>query len=121
MGNVLDKILSGSSERSLDEYIAVDFNDEGIDASKEGVAGVQLHCADVRTNQDLLDVKDALYAGDIVIATVSNPEDGLTEERIESKLEVVAQDVQGDIARKDGSELLITPAGVSISRSRIGR
>lgn len=121
MGSLLDRVLSGTHERSLDDYLAVDFGDEGIDASTETVAGVQIHVATIQTNQDLLDAKDALYAGDIVIANVSSPADTLTADRIEEKLSVVATDVHGDIVRKDGNELIITPAGVSVSRERIGR
>jgi hypothetical protein len=112
--------MGGSSARSLDDYIAVDFNDEGIDASSEEVAGVQLHVARISNNQDLLDVKDALYAGDIAVASIS-PDSGLTEERIENKLAAVAKDVQGDIVRKDHGELVIVPAGINIPRERIGR
>lgn len=119
MGNLLDKVIGGSSTHSLDDYIPIDFNDEGIDASSEAVDGPQLQVASIADNQDLLDVKDALYAGDIIIAGI-NPGSGLTEERIEEKLATVAQDVQGDIARKDHGELIITPAGVHIPRERIG-
>lgn len=121
MGSLLDRVLSGSSKRSLDDYHEVDFGDEGIDASNQQAADLQIHVAVVRTNQDLLDVKDALYAGDIVVADVGNPEGSLTPERVQEKLAQVAEDVSGDIAAKGGEELIITPAGVSVSRERIGR
>jgi len=112
--------MNGKSERELSDYMNLDFGDEGIDASVDSVSDVQIHVANIQTNQDLLDVKDALYAGDIVIANVESPSESLTTERAVQRLEVVSQDVEGDIARKSGGEVIISPSDVGISRSQIG-
>jgi SepF-like predicted cell division protein (DUF552 family) len=42
-------------------------------------------------------------------------------EHITDELKQVAREVGGDIVQKDDDQLIITPAGVSISRERLGR
>jgi hypothetical protein len=42
-------------------------------------------------------------------------------EHITDELKQVAREVGGDIVQKDDDQLLITPAGVRISRERLGR
>jgi SepF-like predicted cell division protein (DUF552 family) len=42
-------------------------------------------------------------------------------EHITDELKQVAREVGGDIVQKDDDQLLIAPAGVTISRQRLGR
>ena len=42
-------------------------------------------------------------------------------EQISDELKRVVNEVGGDIVQKDDDQLLITPAGVAISRERLGQ
>jgi hypothetical protein len=120
MVKLFDKMLGSPNTASLDDYVPVDFNGEDYVPEMDGVGGLGVHFANVQTNQDLLDVTDAVYAGDIVIANL-DPVSGLTTERVEEKLSKVAGDVSGDVCRTPHGDLIIAPAGVNVSRKRIGQ
>lgn len=120
MVKLFDKMLGSPNTASLEDYVPVDFHGEDYEPDMDGVGGVSVHFASVQTNQDLLDVTDAVYAGDLVIANL-DPVAGLTMDRVEEKLSKVAGDVSGDVCRTPRGDLIIAPGGVNISRKRIGQ
>ncbi len=78
--------------------------------------------AEVGGQADAIDIKDAVYDGDIVIADITRlrTEDS-TVEHIIDELRQVAREVDGDIVRKGDDQMIITPTGVRVSREKIGQ
>ena len=113
----MEKILGGDS-RGTGEYVELDVDDV---AAPEGAA-MQVHVAEIDDQEDVIDIKDAVYDGDLVVADITRlrTEDA-TVERITDELRQVAEEVGGDIVQKGDDQLIVTPAGVSISRRKLGR
>ncbi|MCU4719209.1 cell division protein SepF [Halapricum hydrolyticum] len=117
---LMSKILgeSGSSRRT-DDYVELSAEDFETDAAE---ADTTVRIARIGDQQDVIDIKDAVYDGDIVIADITrHTTQDQTMEHITDELKQVASEVGGDIVQKDDDQLIITPSGVAISRERLGR
>ncbi len=119
----MDKLLGEQGGRSraqpVEEYVEVGVDDIDPAASEEAM---QVRIADINDQQDLIEIKDAVYDGDIVIADIVRlrTSDRATEHIID-ELRQVASEVDGDIVQKGDDQILITPTGVRISREKLGR
>jgi len=116
---LMSKILgeSGSSRETGDyvELHADDFDATSIEAER------QVRIARISGSSDVIDIKDAVYDGDIVVADITrHSTQDRTMEHISDELKQVATEVGGDIVQKDDDQLIITPAGVTVSRERLG-
>jgi SepF-like predicted cell division protein (DUF552 family) len=114
----MNKLLgeSGGSRRT-DDYVELD----GVSAPQPE-ADTQVHIARINEKQDVIDIKDTVYAGDIVIADITrHTTQDRTMEQITDELQQVARGVGGDIVQKDEDQIIITPRGVKISREKLGR
>jgi len=120
MGQLIDKVLGRGESRSVEEYQSFDYTNEAMSTETSDGVNCTIYVATIRTNQDLLRAKDVLYSGDAVIASIGNPEGGLSVGNISEELAEAADEVGGDIARKDRDEFIITPPGVTVSRDTIG-
>ena len=117
---LMSKILGDSGgTRATGDYVEL----EAGDLQAEDVeAEMQVRIANIGDKTDVIDIKDAVYDGDIVIADITrHTTQDRTMEHITDELKQVAREVGGDIVQKDDDQLIITPAGVSISRERLGR
>ncbi|OAQ52391.1 hypothetical protein HTG_12265 [Natrinema mahii] len=116
---LMSKILGGNQSRTVEDYAELDLGD--VDAGS-AEATMQVHIAEVGSQADAIDIKDAVYDGDIVIADITRlrTEDS-TAEHIIDELRQVAQEVDGDIVRKGDDQMIITPTGVRISRKKLGQ
>jgi SepF-like predicted cell division protein (DUF552 family) len=116
---LMSKILGGSgTSRQTGDYVELDAGD--LDAAATD-AQMQIRIAKIGDKQDVIDIKDAVYEGDIVIADITrHTTTDRTMEHISDELKQVANEVGGDIVQKDEDQLIITPTGVSISRERLG-
>ena len=114
----MNKLLGESgSTRRTDDYVELD----GVQAP-EAQADTQMHIAKISEKQDVIDIKDAVYAGDIVVADITrHTTQDRTMEQITDELQQVARGVGGDIVQKDEDQIIITPRGVKISREKLGR
>lgn len=114
----MNKLLGESgSTRRKDDYVELDSV-----AVPETEADTQVHIARINEKQDVIDIKDAVYAGDIVIADITrHTTQDRTMEQITDELKQVARGVGGDIVQKDDDQIIITPRSVSISREKLGR
>jgi SepF-like predicted cell division protein (DUF552 family) len=114
---LMRKIITGSAPRSADEYVELDLDD--IDMAAPGAA-LNVRIASISEQKDVIDIKDAVYDGDMVIADVTrhNTSDR-TMERIVDSLRQVAEEVNGDIVQKGDDQLIITPTGVGVSRQKL--
>jgi len=108
-----------AGSRRTDDYVeltAGDLETDGVEATQ------QVRIANIGDKQDVIDIKDCVYDGDIVVADITrHTTQDRTMEHISDELKQVAREVGGDIVQKDDDQLIITPAGVSISRERLGR
>jgi SepF-like predicted cell division protein (DUF552 family) len=113
----MEKILGGKS-RTAGEYAELDIDDV---QSPEGAA-MQVHVAEIDDQEDVIDIKDAVYDGDLVIADITRlrTEDA-TVERITDELRQVTNEIGGDIVQKGDDQIIVTPSGVSVSRRKLGR
>ncbi|MUV86893.1 DUF552 domain-containing protein [Natronomonas sp. CBA1123] len=115
---IMSKILGGNSH-SAEDYVELDIDDFDADA---GDATVKVHFAEISDKNDVIDIKDAVYDGDIVIADIiRHTTTDRTMEHISDELKQVAHEVGGDIVQKEDDQIVITPGGVGISRAKLGR
>jgi SepF-like predicted cell division protein (DUF552 family) len=116
---LMSKILGESgSSRVTDDYVELSADD--LDDSVE--ADRQVRIARIGEKQDVVEIKDAVYDGDIVVADITrHSTQDRTMEHITDELKRVVNEVGGDIVQKDDDQLIITPAGVGISRERLGQ
>lgn len=113
---LMSKLL-GSSSNSAEDYVELDVDDFEADGA---VASVEIRFADISDKNDVIDIKDAVYDGDIVIADIiRHTTSDRTMEHIVDELKQVANEVGGDIVQKEDDQLIITPGGVGISRSKL--
>jgi len=115
---LMSKIL-GESSRNTGDYIELSAGDL---ATEDVEAKMQIKIAKIGDKTDVIDIKDEVYDGNIVIADITrHSTQDRTMEHITDELKQVAKEVHGDIVQKDDDQLIIAPTGVSISRERIGR
>ncbi|MFP8952100.1 cell division protein SepF [Natrialbaceae archaeon A-arb3/5] len=116
---LMSRIIGGDQSRAAEDYVELDLDDVSTDSA---VASMQVHIAEVDSQADAIDIKEAVYDGDIVIADITRlrTEDS-TVEHIMDELRQVAQEVDGDIVRKGDDQMIITPTGVRVSREKLGQ
>jgi SepF-like predicted cell division protein (DUF552 family) len=119
MSNLIARIMpsGGSDNRSVDDYHELDIEQPGSEVKGPGP---HVQVATIKNNQHVLDVRDAVYDGNIVIATIKCSRSNITEERVTEMLAHAANDVGGDIVQKGANEFLLTPSGSKVARERIG-
>jgi len=116
---LMSKILGeGGSSRQTEDYVELHADDFDLGSEAER----QVRIARIGNKQDVIEIKDAVYDGDIVVADITrHSTQDRTMEQISDELKRVVNEVGGDIVQKDDDQLLITPAGVAISRERLGQ
>ena len=117
---LMSKILGDSGgTRQKEDYVEIEAGDlEGTGVS----ADTQVRIAKIADKQDVIDIKDAVYDGDVVIADITrHTTQDRTMEHITDELKQVADEVGGDIAQKGDDQLIITPHGVAINRDPLGQ
>ncbi|WP_254839675.1 cell division protein SepF [Natronomonas marina] len=114
---LMSKLLGGDSH-SAEDYVELHTDDFDAGAAE---AAMQIRFASISEQTDVIDIKDAVYDGDIVVADITrHSTTDRTMEHISDELRQVAEEVGGDIVQKDDDQIIITPGGVGISRSKIG-
>ena len=110
--------LFGDDSHSAEDYVELDANDLETAPTE---ASMQIRFASISQQTDVIDIKDAVYDGDIVVADITrHSTTDRTMEHISDELRQVAEEVGGDIVQKDDDQIIICPSGVAISRSKIG-
>ena len=117
---LMSKILGESGgSRHKDDYAEIDSGH--VDATAAGVS-MEVRIAKIGDKQDVIDIKDAVYDGDVVIADITrHTTQDRTMEHITDELKQFANEVGGDIAQKGDDQLIITPHGVGINRDPLGQ
>ncbi|MCU4926630.1 cell division protein SepF [Halobacteria archaeon AArc-dxtr1] len=116
---LMSKILGAEQSRTTEDYVELDIADVDEEAVE---ATMQVHIAEVDGQQSTIEIKDAVYDGDIVLADITRLRtQDKTIEHIVDELRQVAREVDGDIVRKGDDQIIVTPTGVKIGREKLGR
>ncbi|MBP1908799.1 cell division protein SepF [Methanolobus bombayensis] len=121
MANIVNKLFGGSSKSSTteDEYTELDLTkyEEVID---DEPAETYIRVAELTNLNELTSLKKEIYDGNIVMIDISNIKvDKLILDRALKDLKEVVLDVHGDIAGIKEDQVLVTPTGIKIDRSKI--
>lgn len=126
--SLLDSLVGGSSNEQEQkqtrrtgsgDYESVSRLDEPASPSggNEEEVDTLIQCINVNQNTDIIQTKDELRNGNIVIADISQLSSGLSEERVLKDLRQAVEDINGDIAMQNTDEhVILTPAGIGVSR-----
>jgi hypothetical protein len=113
----MSKIVGSDGRHSTDQYLDLDV--EGIEPSR-GDAGMSVRIATIAERQDVIDIKDAVYDGDLVIADITrHTTSDNTMKRIVDELRQVAEEVDGDIAQKGDEQIIVAPTDVAVAREKL--
>lgn len=121
MANLMDKIFGSGAKpaTSVDEYTELDLSKyEKVMA--EEPAETYIRVAELTNLNELPSLKKEVYDGNILMIDISNIKaDKLLLDRALKDLKDVVEDVHGDIAGIKDDQVLVTPTGVRIDRSKI--
>jgi SepF-like predicted cell division protein (DUF552 family) len=121
MAKIMNKLFGGSSKTatSEDEYSELDLTkyEEVLD---DEPAVTYVRVAELTNLNELISLKKEIYDGNIVMIDISNIKaDKLMLDRALKDLKDVVIDVHGDIAGIKEDQVLVTPTGIKIDRSKI--
>lgn len=118
----LSRILGNSSddksEKRQNKYREVERLDSDVSTTETNEqVNYIIQTVEIRQNTDVLQAKDELRDGHIVIADFSDLSAGMDEDRVKDELSTAVNDVGGDIVLQNTDEhLILAPNGVKISR-----
>ncbi|TQQ79419.1 cell division protein SepF [Halonotius roseus] len=114
---IMSKILGSENGQSASEYVELDMND--VSGAAES-AGMSVRIAEISDKHDVIDIKDAIYDGDLVLADITrHSTSDRTIEHIIDELRQVTREVDGDIVQKGDDQLIVTPTGIGIDREKL--
>lgn len=121
MANIVNKLFGSSSKSSTteDEYTELDLTkyEEVMD---DEPAETYIRVAELTNLNELASLKKEIYDGNIVMIDISNIKvDKLLLDRALKDLKEVVMDVHGDIAGIKDDQVLVTPMGIKIDRSKL--
>ncbi len=121
MANIMNKLFGGSGKSATpeDEYTELDLTkyEQVID---DEPAETYIRVAELTNLNELTSLKKEVYEGNIVMIDISQIKvDKLLLDRALKDLKEVVLDVHGDIAGIKDDQVLVTPAGIKIDRSKI--
>lgn len=107
----------GEEERNVEDYMTLEVP-EDMDAAN---TALYVKIATVGDIKDCPMIKDQIYNGNIVVMDIAQRADKVMYERVLKDMKEVAKDVNGDIiGLGEQKYIIITPAGVKISRDKLG-
>jgi SepF-like predicted cell division protein (DUF552 family) len=119
MGLMSTLLGEGNSNRQTEDYVELSADQLTMEDAR---ANTHVHIARIGEQTDVIDIKDAVYDGDVVVADITRHTTNDQEmEHIIDQLRQVADEVNGDIVQKDDDQIIVTPTGVKVSRSRLGK
>ncbi|MFP4217311.1 MAG: cell division protein SepF [Salinarchaeum sp.] len=114
---LMNKILGDQGSGEMDDYADLEGT---VPESSDAEASMNVRIAEISEKQDAIAIKDAVYDGDLVVADITTLRtEGPTTDHIVDELRRVAEEVGGDIVKKGDDQLIVTPAGVKISREKL--
>jgi SepF-like predicted cell division protein (DUF552 family) len=118
--SIVEKLLGQGDRRKAKEYEELDLEQYEDDVARPEVRR-HIHIAEIRGQEGVMDIKDLVYDGDIVLADISHINSGKRLESMMEDFRKVTQEVGGDIVQKGDDQLIITPGSIAVSREKITR
>ncbi len=120
---MLQHVFDRQSRRRIDPEAYLDLTeDDSTQQSVDKQGKTRIRLADIETQRDLLEAKDALYDGDIVLVYTDRlGRSELTEELVIDELLSVTQEINGDIVKKVNGQIIAAPGTAWIDREKIGQ
>ena len=115
---IMRQLLPGN-QHQMDDYVEVDVQrSESVDEKEN--QGPSIHLAEVHGQSSVIDIKEKLYDGNIIIADI-RPLKRVSRghQHILDDLEQAAKQTGGDIIQYRDDHIVIAPRGMDISRSKI--
>lgn len=114
---MLKHVFAGQQDTGIDRYATLSAG-QPVD---QQTADRELRIAEIRTQQDLIAAKDALYDGNAVIVYLDAvARSGPSEAQIIDELRSVTTEIGGDIVRKSTEHVIATPRNMRVNREKIG-
>ncbi|MDI6639922.1 MAG: cell division protein SepF [Methanocellales archaeon] len=114
----LEKLI-GAKKPEVEEYAELDIG-QYEEILEEEPAEMYVRVAQLTTLNELPELKKEVYDGNIVMIDISLiKSDKSTSERAVRDLKQVAADVHGDIAGIGDNQIIVTPMGVRIDRTKV--
>jgi SepF-like predicted cell division protein (DUF552 family) len=116
----IKKLLRGSgTPRSEVEYVDLDLGNYEEVLETEP-AEMYVRIAELNNLNEIPDLKKEIYEGNILLIDISLiKRDKFNLDRAVKELKQVVEDVHGDIAGIGDEQIIVTPIGVRIDRSKI--
>lgn len=112
----VDKLFGQKNTKNTGEYIELDLEEhEGELENKE--VDKLLHIAEPSGQEGLMDIKDLIYDGDVVIVEISRWEKD--DERLIEELSKASNETGGDIVQLGRDKLVVVPNGMEINREKL--
>lgn len=112
---ILETML-GSDTGHENDYIELD---EGNLQSEPKDAAFNVRFADIREQQQVMAVKDAIYEGDIIVCDLSVGQVDNMAEKAAEQFRACVKETGGDLVFAGNDTLVIAPPSVNLSRDRI--
>jgi len=113
LGSILNTF---SPEQTARDYVEVDLNG-GSDQPVTTKQHIQF--AELSGQKSAIEIKDAVYEGDIVVADIARFKDDKPLNHIIEDIERVVHEVGGDMVQKGDHQLIITPRDTGIARHKL--
>ncbi|MBS1263277.1 MAG: hypothetical protein MAG715_00451 [Methanonatronarchaeales archaeon] len=113
--------IFGPKKRSslrLEDYVDLD-EEENSDGVGSGPADLYVKVAELGGLNDVANIKEEVYSGNVVLVDVSRVDDELSLERSIKELRRVVSDIDGDIAAMGNDQVIVTPTVIKIDREKI--
>ncbi|MDD2666047.1 MAG: cell division protein SepF [Methanocellales archaeon] len=118
MPSFIDKLI-GAKKPEVTEYDELDIG-QYEEILEDVPAEMYVRIAQMATPNELPELKKEVYDGNILIIDISHiKNDKATSERAVRDLKQVAADVHGDIAGIGENQIIVTPTGIRIDRTKI--
>lgn len=107
------------SKQTGDEGDFIELTEDNLKAT-EPATDLQVRLADIEGQRDMMAIKDALYSGDLVFASLQKVEiNEMNEDRVTNELNAVVNEIGGDIVKDGSGNVILAPRGVAISREKL--
>lgn len=120
MSKFIDKLIRAKKPEAIGDDDFVDIGQYEEILEKEVPAAMYVRVAQLTTQNELPELKKEVYDGNILMIDISHiKSDKSMSERAVRDLKQVAVDVHGDIAGIGDNQIIVTPTGIRIDRTKI--
>ncbi len=120
MPKFIDKLIGAKKTEVIGDDDFVDIGQYEEILEEDMPAEMYVRIAQLTTQNELPELKKEVYDGNILMIDISHiKSDKSMSERAARDLKQVAADVHGDIAGIGDNQIIVTPTGIKIDRTKI--